>query len=25
MDVRALGNKFDSGPGDRVDLIVVKP
>lgn len=25
MDVRALGNKFDSGPGDRVDLIIVKP
>jgi outer membrane protein OmpA-like peptidoglycan-associated protein len=25
MDVRALGNKFDAGPGDRVDLIVVKP
>lgn len=25
MDVRALGNKFDTGPGDRVDLIVVKP
>lgn len=23
MDVRALGNKFDTGPGDRVDLIVV--
>lgn len=23
MDVRALGNKFDAGPGDRVDLIVV--
>ena len=25
MDVRALGNKFDAGPGDRVDLIIVKP
>lgn len=25
MDVRALGNKFDTGPGDRVDLIIVKP
>jgi outer membrane protein OmpA-like peptidoglycan-associated protein len=25
MDVRALGNKFDAGPGDRVDMIVVKP
>jgi outer membrane protein OmpA-like peptidoglycan-associated protein len=25
MDVRALGNKFDAGPGDRVDLTVVKP
>jgi len=23
MDVRALGNKYDSGPGDRVDLVVV--
>lgn len=23
MDVRALGNKFDSGPGDRVDLVIV--
>ena len=25
MDVRALGNKFESGPGDRVDLVLVKP
>jgi outer membrane protein OmpA-like peptidoglycan-associated protein len=25
MDVRALGNKFDTGPGDRVDLVIVKP
>jgi outer membrane protein OmpA-like peptidoglycan-associated protein len=25
MDVRALGNKFEGGPGDRVDLILAKP
>ncbi|MGB8273860.1 MAG: OmpA family protein, partial [Alphaproteobacteria bacterium] len=25
MDVRALGNKFENGPGDRVDLVLVKP
>ena len=25
MDVRALGNKFEKGPGDRVDLIFAKP
>lgn len=25
MDVRALGNKFETGPGDRVDLVVVRP
>ena len=23
MDVRALGNKFEEGPGDRVDLIIL--
>jgi outer membrane protein OmpA-like peptidoglycan-associated protein len=25
MDVRALGNKFKTAPGDRVDLVVVRP